>query len=317
MRRSEVASEGASVVVKKQGVQPYTHPFAQALRRAIEIRGVTLAWVHRALMTQGFSISLATLSSWRSGARRPEGERSRSVVVALEALFGMPSGALTGLIGSSRRQGRVGEPAFPWGDPLAEAVEEVVQAFQLDRPLRTRELSSQVVADVGPHGGVTKRATRSLLQATTGVVTKVPMLEVMPWSSAPAPTFRAVSGGRISQTRAHSGGRVFGALVELDQPLTPGDSVMIETAVEFSPAGPPVREAGHGAGRSIRELLLWVRFTRDALPAWCNLVDDRPGEKPHVTPLPLGEGGAAHIVRAPWGPGALGIHWGDNANTPR
>lgn len=300
------------MVVKKQSVQPYTHPFAQALRRAIEIRGVTLTRVHRALAMQGTSISLATLSSWRSGARLPEGERSRSVVVALEDLLGMPSGALTGLIGPSRRPGRIGEPEFPWGEQLAAAVEEVVQTFELERPLRTRELATQVVADVGPHGGVTQRATRSQLQATTGVVTRLPILEVMPWSSNPPPTFHAVSGGRVAQTSAHSSRRVFGALIELDQPLTPGDSTMIETKVEFSPAGPPVREAGHGVGRSIRELLLWVRFTRDALPGWCNLVEDIAGEDPQVTPLPLGQGGAAHVVRAPWGPGALGIHWGDN-----
>ncbi len=305
------------MVVKKQSTQPYTHPFAQALRRAIEIRGVTLTWVHQTLSAQGVSTSLATLSSWRSGARLPEGERSRSVVVALESLLGLPHGALTGLIGPSRRPGRIGEADFPWGEQLAAAVEEVVHSFQLDRPLRTRELATQVVADVGPHGGVTQRATRSLLQATTGVVTRLPILEVMPWSSNPAPTFHAVSGGRITETRAHSSGRVFGALIELDQPLTPGDSAMIETMVEFSPMGPPVQEAGHGVGRSIRELLLWVRFTQGALPAWCNLLEDRPGEGPRVTPLPLGQGGAAHVVRAPWGPGALGIHWGDNAAAGR
>lgn len=300
------------MVVKKQSVQPYTHPFAQALRRAIDIRGVTLTQVHRELSVRGISISLATLSAWRSGARRPEGERSRSVVVALEDLLELPPSALTALIGPSRRPGRVGEPEFPWGDQLAAAVEEVVQSFQLERPLRTRELSSQVVADVGPHGGVTQRATRSLMQATTGVMTRLPILEVMPGPAHAPPTFHAVSGGRIGPTVAHSSGRVFGAVMELDQPLIPGDSTMIETMVEFSPAGPPVREAGHGVGRSIRELLLWVRFTRDALPGWCNLVEDGPDGGTQVTPLPLGQGGAAHVVRGPWGPGSLGIHWGDN-----
>ncbi|WP_298037660.1 hypothetical protein [uncultured Microbacterium sp.] len=300
------------MAVKKQNVKSYTHPFAQALRRGIEVRGVTLTWVHDAIAAQGAPVSVATLSSWRSGARMPEGERSREAVEALEQALGMPSGALTGLIGPSRRTGRVGEVEFPWGDEqLGAAVEEVLAEFPLERPLRTRELTTQVVADVGPGLGVTQRATRSLLQSTTGVVTAIPILEVMPWASGTAPTFHAVSGGRIAQTAAHSSGRVFGAVVELDQPLTPGDTVMLETRVEFPADGPPVREVGHGAARSIRELLLWVRFTPDALPGWCNLVDDQPGEALDVTPFPLGQGGAANVVRAPWGPGALGIHWGD------
>lgn len=274
---------------------------------------MTLTWVHSALAARGSSISAATLSSWRSGARLPEGERSLTAVMALEDLLGMPSGALTGLVGPSRRPGHVGEVEFPWDDArLAAAVEEVLAEFPLERPLSTRELATQVVADVAPNGSVTQRATRSLLQSTTGVVTMIPILEVMPWAAATAPTFHAVSGGRIAQSAAHSSGRVFGAVVELDHPLTPGDTVMLETKVEFAAEGPPVREVGHGAARSIRELLLWVRFTPDALPGWCNLVEDRPGEELKVTPFPLGQGGAAHVVRAPWGPGALGIHWGDS-----
>ncbi|MBS1675422.1 MAG: hypothetical protein JSS74_15815, partial [Actinobacteria bacterium] len=148
------------------------------------------------------------------------------------------------------------------------------------------------------------------LQSTAGVITSLPIMEVMPWVAIPQPTIRVVSGGRIHQVQAHPSGRVFGAVVELDQPLVPGATTLLETEVEFSPDGPPVQETGNGVGRAIRELLIWVRFTPGFLPHWCNLVEDLPGEPIAVQPFPLGRGGAAHVVRAPFGPGALGVHWG-------
>lgn len=46
--------------------------FANALRDAINAKPVTLSWLQRQLKARGNRVSMATLSYWRSGARRPE-----------------------------------------------------------------------------------------------------------------------------------------------------------------------------------------------------------------------------------------------------
>lgn len=305
-------TESIAVAVRQAGSQPRTHPFAQALRRAIEIRGVTLTWLREALVARSDAVSVSTLSQWRSGARLPEGERSLAVVANLETVLGVPTNSLTSLIGSSRRTGRLSEAAFPWDDEaLNAAVGELLGRLDTDFPPHMRELSTQTVADVGAHGGVTVRRTRSILQATTEVVTSLPVFEVMPWTAIPQPTFRGVSGGTVSQMEAHASGRVFGAVVELEQPLIPGASTVLETEVEFSPDGPLVQETGHGVARSIRDILIWVRF-QGKLPDWCNLVEDLPGKAPTVRPIPIDKGGSMHVSRAPFGPGSLGMHWGSD-----
>lgn len=299
------------MAARTSGALRRTHPFAQALRRAIDTRGVTLTWLHETLAARGTAISMATLSSWRSGARRPEGPRSVVLVAAVELALGIPAGALSDLVGPSHRTGRIGDPRFPWDDQALEAAAmEAFEAFGADFPPPVRELTASAVTDVGPSGRISSRVTRTLLQSTADDVTSYPLLEVMPWVAIPQPTFTVLSGGRVSATFSHSSGRVHGALIGLNQPLGAGATTMLEVEVEFSPEGPALHETGHGVGRSIRELLLWIRFAPQAMPDWCNLVEEVSGQPLSATPLVLDRGGSGHASRSRFGPGALGVHWG-------
>lgn len=299
------------------GAHLRTQPFAQALRRAIDTCGQTLTWLHQRLTARGRPISIATLSSWRSGARHPESPRSLEAVAEIERILGLPENALSALIGPSRRTGRIGHPNFPWDDQsLVDAAVEMHELFGVEFPPPIRELTTHSVAEVGGNGGIAVRHMRFLLQSTSGVVTVLPLLEITPWRAIPAPTFRVVTGGRAVRFESHASGRVHGVLIELDQPLTPASTGMLEVDVIFSDDGPPVHETGHGVGRSIHELLLWIRFPSAVLPDWCNVVDEATGEPLAVTPLLLDRGGSGHVVRRGYGPGAVGIHWGYDGVEP-
>jgi transcriptional regulator with XRE-family HTH domain len=92
--------------------------FAGALRQAIQSSGLTLERIRHRLGRRGLAVSVATLSYWQRGRSRP---RSRTVVVALEEILQVPSGALTELLddpahavppvrGPAVRGGAAGQP---------------------------------------------------------------------------------------------------------------------------------------------------------------------------------------------------------------
>ena len=49
-----------------------TGPFPEALRAAIQVKGLSLERLHHKLKTRGAPISITALSYWQSGRRRPE-----------------------------------------------------------------------------------------------------------------------------------------------------------------------------------------------------------------------------------------------------
>ena len=65
----------------------------------------------------------------------------------------------------------------------------------------------------------------------------------------------------------------------------------------------------HYAARRLSELLIWVRFDPDRLPAnverYTVLGDQEETEK-----LDLGGGSTAHALARSFGPGILGLRWG-------
>lgn len=286
--------------------------FAGSLRDAINARGLTLAKLHEQLHARGNSVSMATLSYWRSGARRPEGAQSMAALGDIEQLLHLAPSTLTALLGTTNRTGPLGPTQFPLGEEeLEEAVKEAYAALGAEYPDTSRELTTHSVTDVDAAGNVSRSITRSILQATVGTLTSTPFLEMSPGISTPAPLISAVSGGRISARYSHPNGEVHGVLFELDAPLTAPATAMVEWSVEYPAGYPPQRETGHAVARQCRELLVWTRFHPDALP---DHIEER-AESPDgvaTTELSLEGRGSVHQVRRAFGPGALGVSWSYN-----
>ncbi|MFB7249409.1 hypothetical protein [Microbacterium sp. NPDC056234] len=284
--------------------------FAEALRDAILARGATLAWLNKKLRDNGNPVSMATLSYWRSGARRPEGAQSLAAVADIEDLLRLPSGSLSGLVGPTQRIGPVGPPAFPLSESSVEdAVTEVFHALGAPQFDLARDVSTHAVTDVGADGNVISRTTRTLVQSMSGLLTDVPYVDMTPGIATPAPVFRAIAGGRITARHSHPSGQVHGFSLKLDQPVDSAQMTMIEWAFEVPPGYPSVRETGHGVARQARDVVLWTRFHPDALPDWIEGGEETP-DGVELTPLTITSGSSVLQVRRRFGPGMLLLRWG-------
>ncbi|APH46422.1 hypothetical protein BMW26_16840 [Microbacterium sp. 1.5R] len=293
----------------ESGLRRYADVFAASFRDAINARGLTLARLHEQLRARGNSVSMATLSYWRSGARRPEGAQSMAALGDIEQLLHLEPGSLTALLGTTNRTGPLGPNLFPLDEQeLEDAVKEAFAALGAEYPDTSRELTTHSVTDVDAAGNVSYSITRSIVQSTVGTVASIPFLEMTPGISTPAPFIEAVAGGRIAARYSHPNGEVHGVLFELDVPLTAPSTAMVEWSVAYPPDYPPQRETGHAVARQTRELLVWTRFHPDALPDRIEeRVETPDGSK--ITELSLEGRNSVHQVRRAFGPGLLGVAW--------
>ena len=290
--------------------RPGSDAFASALRDAINAKPVTLSWLQRQLKARGNLVSMATLSYWRSGARRPEGVQSLVALADIEDLLGLTTGALSRLLRPTNRTGPLGPNQFPIDEEeLEQAVIDTFHALGTTYPDTSRELTTHSVTDVGADGNVSRSITRSIVQSTVGTITAIPFLEITPGVRTPPPLLEAVAGGRIAARHSHPDGEVHGVLFELDLPLTAPETAMVEWSVEYPPGYPPTRDTGHALAQKARELLVWTRFHPDAVPDWCEEHVETPTGVT-VTPVPLTRGTSVHLVRRAFGPGALELRWG-------
>ncbi|MBO9625918.1 MAG: hypothetical protein J7484_06050 [Microbacterium sp.] len=287
-----------------------TDAFADAFRDAINARGVTLARLHTQLRERGNRVSMATLSYWRSGARRPEGAQSLAALADCEELLALRAGELTGLLSGTNRTGPLGPNQFPIDEiELERAVMETFSALGAVYPDTSREVSTHSVTDVGADGLIEFCSIRSIVQSTVGTITSIPFVELSPGVATPAPIISAVSGGRISARHSHASGEVHGVLFELEAPLTAPHTAVIEWSVAFPAGYPAAQETGHALARQARELMVWTRFHPDALPDWIEEKIETP-KGVQVSPLSLEGRTSVHQVRRAFGPGTVELRWG-------
>ncbi|MGQ7312553.1 helix-turn-helix domain-containing protein [Microbacterium arabinogalactanolyticum] len=287
-----------------------TETFAQVLSTAIRERGITLSRLHARLSERGNPVSRATLSYWRSGERRPEGAQSLAAIGDLEEMLDLDPGTLLDRLGPTMRTGPLGSTAFPFDeDPTEQRVRETFLAMGAAYPDPTRELTIHAVTDVGPDGRVRRRTTRMVVQATSGVVSAIPFVEITTGEPTPQPGFEALGGGRISVRHTHPSSEVHGFMFELDRPITSPETTMIEWAVKYPDEFPITDGTGHGVAFQSRELLLWTRFDPAWVPDWCEELEETPAGLT-VTPRALDGALSLHAIRRGFGPGALSIRWG-------
>lgn len=287
-----------------------TAPFATALRQAIDARGMTLARLHQRLADRGNAVSMATLSYWRSGTRRPEGAQSLTALVDIEDLLGLDRGTLIDRLGPTMRTGPLGAAAFPFDEEsLEQRVRDTFVAMGASYPDPTRELSIHTVTDVGSDRRILRRTTRLVVQGTSGVISAIPFVEITHGTPSESPTFIALGGGRIATTHTDPSRTVHGFMFELDRPIPTPEATVIEWTVEYPPDFPEGDGTGHGIALQSRELLVWTRFHPDALPAWIEEVEETPAGEVRI-PRMLDGATSLHAIRRGFGPGSLAMQWG-------
>ena len=285
---------------------PGTDHFGEALRAAIDARGVSLVWLRDRLAHRGSPVSLTTLSYWRSGRRHPEGAGSHAAIREIENLLGLPDDALASLLGPHRRVGPLAAPVPPFeARPVSDAAEETTAA--LGAPFGVfREITTQIVADVDEQGVLHRRWIRMILQITSGTVGEYPWVEVVEGYDGP-PVFSDAVGARLTRTHDHPSGSAYGVVLELERAVSAPDTAALEWVTDYPFDEVPTTECMHGRSRPGGELLLWVRFHPDRLPTWWEEFTD-DGDAPSSRQS-VGSGTTVHVSRPRFGPGVFGLRW--------
>lgn len=276
-----------------------TGPFADALRVAIQVRGLSLERLQHRLRVRGAPISVTALSYWQSGRRRPERAESLKALAQLEDVLGLPGTALSRLLGPPRPRGRSRrreQPARAAWDGSG-----LLLTAQHDR------------VEVAPCGGVRGVRSRQVMQATaTGVDRWILCQET--GSTQPALTaIRACRVGRIARERTSG---VLVAELMFDEPITPGDSIAIEYELIYPH---PTVEHTHFRrfAERVHDYVLEIKFPAGAPPASCEQFASGPaGTEMYggARPAPVDTWGYAHAAALDFGPGLYGMRWTAPAN---
>jgi transcriptional regulator with XRE-family HTH domain len=277
-----------------------TGPFADALRVAIQVRGLSLERLQHRLKTRGAPVSVTALSYWQSGRRRPERPESLMALAHLEDVLGLPEAALSRLLGPPRPRGRSRRrdvsARAPWGSS------GLVLTAQHDR------------VDVAPCGGVRGVRSRQVMQATAAGVDRWILCQET-GSAQPALTaVRSCRVGRIARERTNG---VLVAELLFDEPISPGDS----TAIEYELIYPhPTVEHTHFRRftERVHDYVLEIKFPAGSPPASCEQFASGPSGTElsggGARPAPVDAWGYAHAAALDFGPGLYGMRWTAAAN---
>ncbi|MGW6931494.1 hypothetical protein ACWGE0_15675 [Lentzea sp. NPDC054927] len=276
-----------------------TGPFADALRVAIQVRGLSLERLQHRLKVRGAPISVTALSYWQSGRRRPERPESLMALAHLEDVLGLPETALSRLLGPPRPRGRSRRRELsaraPWdGSGL-------VLTAQHDR------------VDVASCGGVRGVRSRQVMQATSAGVDRWILCQET-GSAQPALTaVRSCRVGRIARERTNG---VLVAELLFDEPISPGGSIAIEYELIYPH---PTVEHTHFRrfGERVHDYVLEIKFPAESPPASCEQFASGPAGTEMfggARPAPVDSWGYAHAAALDFGPGLYGMRWTAAAN---
>lgn len=281
--------------------------FAARLSSELEASGMALADLQGRLLERGETVSLATLSYWRSGGRRPEGPRSAMIVRSIEQILGLPEGALADAVEPRPRIGKVAAPRIDASDPRYERMTmETLALMGVTSIGDDRSLTAHLIASVAANRVDGTLALRELRQAVRDDVRAIPIVHIIPGNVGRVPEVGDLFGLSLAQSVAHPGGEAFGYLLEYDRPLHAGDTALVEYSIRTPMTH---RLAAYYAHTALREVLVSARFAPGAEPQW---IEGASGEVANPRPIPLQRdpgGASALVTRKDFGPGVLAIRW--------
>ncbi|MEU7477937.1 hypothetical protein AB0A63_18270 [Lentzea sp. NPDC042327] len=271
-----------------------TGPFADALRVAIQVRGLSLERLQHRLRVRGAPISVTALSYWQSGRRRPERPESLRALAHLEDVLGLPRTALSRLLGPPRPRGRSRRrevsPRAAWdGSGL-------VLTAQQDR------------VDVAPCGGVRGVRSRQVMQATKAGVDRWVLCQE---TGSAQPALTAIRSCRVGRTARERTSGVLVAELLFPEPLCADESIAIEYELVYPR---PTAEHTHFRrfAERVHDYVLEIKFPVGATPAVCEQFASGPAGvelSGGVRPAPVDAWGYAHAAALDFGPGLYGMRW--------
>lgn len=278
--------------------------FASRLRDAVNARGISLRRLQQRLRDRGIDISVATLSQWQSGVRRPGGGGSLDAVHELEDLLGLDDGDLSGLIAPSRRV--TPDDNVPFAYLIGLDVNEVTDegAFR-----QLSERSATAMTWVDAQGRIARNTLRNVWQVRIDGIPAVPtFITIEPEETRP-PELRPLIGCELTDIVSDMDQRIIRMVLRSRGPMLRGDLLLTEweTADHEYVDGAMSEVQGYGAVRRISQAGVLIHFDPEMLPTRCWATIQSEGSE-RVVPLRLVDGCASHI-EFDFGPGTILIDW--------
>lgn len=293
-----------------------TGPFPEALRAAIKASRLSLDRIQHRLALRGVTISVATLSYWQSGRRRPERPESLEALRHLETVLGVPSSGLSALLGPPRPRGRRSRPTTMMPiDALwsrRERVANLLSKVDTSSDVKLGRISQHDRVEIAADGGQRSVWVRQILRAEQdgpdrwALVFETEESNVLPQ----VVNLRNCHLGRVVQDPEVN---IMAAEMMFERPLARGETLIMEYELLFAEGHyPPGNNTFARKFRlPVREYVIEVRFDPGCLPSRCQQFsvpagDDSPSRRRN---LALDNAGGVHAVALGFGPGVFGIRW--------
>ncbi|GLZ43448.1 helix-turn-helix transcriptional regulator [Actinokineospora sp. NBRC 105648] len=295
-------------------------PFHHALDVAFRQRGLSLEAVQRRIAGRGAGVSQATLSYWRRGGRRPDGDKSMRAVRALEETLGVPKGALVRLIGQQRPRGRwagdgVGDGAVGLATvlDLAEpAAIESCEGIDLEGNGRLALMSVQQHLRVSAERTELSVYMELVVMAKANGVDRWVSFYLPPDGDGHRPVITRTECCRLGRVRMDPETELAAVELPFDYPLRAGETYVFGFEITYAGAPAHAEFIQYGLRTPARQLLVRASFDERATPVRCyryfkpKLIGD---ESVRESELPLGPSMTCHIAVLDAPPGVHGIRW--------
>lgn len=292
--------------------------FAETLRVALAVSGLTLEQVRDALAERDVRVSAVTLSYWVRGRTQPERPASLRAVPLLEDILHLPAGALSTVLPAPRPRGprthiSVCADHHALWRPAARIV-RLLAAIGAPNPERLCVESAHDRHVIGADRSTVRMTLGLVVRAQANGVDRVLMLVEHAGPSAPT-AITVTRGGVLGRVRTDVGDgtsdMLLAAELLLDQVLERGDTAATECEFVFEPSGRPE----HGANRRFpqpgRQYLLEVDFDPAARPARCLRISQTSVQAApiDVGEVRMGRSATAHTVLHDLPAGIHGLRW--------
>lgn len=286
--------------------------FVQALREAVEQRGLGLGRIAARLAELGTPLSEATLSYWQTGRSQPGRRSSMEALANLEQILQVEAGALSGQLDPAAVRGRHTEPPDPTWEELWEEVPEVAAAYgRLDtsREDHLTRVSYHDKVRVGPGRAELGLWTKQVMRAERDGVDRFIIMHGTDDPALPASQIRALERCTVGRTSPESEAGVITVEMLLPRPLERGE--LIAVTYEFFRLPPyPVAERHERRRRSPnKEYILEVLFDPEDLPVSAQTyIEPVEGDLEVRDVVPDPEHGLL-LVELDGLPGVIGARW--------
>ena len=284
-------------------------PFHEALRAAIDARGLPLERVSAHLRGHGHTVSIGTLSYWQSGRSVPSRATSLRALGAVETILRVERGHLAQRVPVGRSRRRVSRPArMADGETRAAVIEELMAELGATFDDGLRLVSAHARSFVASDLSIRYVQVREVFWATRPQVARY---LVAAWH--PVPDQEVV----ITPVHGCALNRCVGRLAEsvcvaelAIPPLAQGGTHALDYEIAFLSDRPGASTDAAVAFTTapISELCLEVNFAPGRLPDIVRLVEGASAEAAQSTTVPKIQQ-VMTVTRLHFGPGKVGLEW--------